>query len=126
MAQYDSTQNGQAPNIFMSFACGAVTGAALALFFAPATGRDTREYLQRRSRELANDVTDRGREMWNQQRDTVLSAVEKGREKLNEFTGQIGEAVEQGKAGYREAKQRMTGAGVMEPITHTGVRGSSI
>jgi gas vesicle protein len=41
----------------MLFVAGAVVGAAAALIFAPAAGRETREFLGRRSRELADDVT---------------------------------------------------------------------
>jgi gas vesicle protein len=37
--------------LLVAFVAGAVTGAALALLFAPATGDDTREYIGQRARE---------------------------------------------------------------------------
>ena len=115
MPRGDSPDNRSERSAFslMSFACGALTGAALAWMFAPASGRDTRSRFQRRSRRLANDVSDRSREIWNQQRENLTSAIEQGRdaidlgrEKAAELGSQISEAVEQGKAAYRETKQR--------------------
>jgi gas vesicle protein len=37
--------------LLVAFVAGAVTGAALALLFAPATGDETREYIGQRARE---------------------------------------------------------------------------
>jgi len=96
---------------FASFACGVAAGAALALFFAPASGRDTRAYLRDRGKRLADDVSTRGREMWNEQRDAVGDAIEQGREKVTEFANQVNQAVEQGKTGFREATDRVRAAG---------------
>jgi gas vesicle protein len=62
----------------MLFVAGAVVGAAAALILAPATGRDTREFLGRRSRELADDVTNRGKKLWDEHGDRITSAVRKG------------------------------------------------
>ena len=56
----------------MAFVIGALTGAAVALLFAPATGEETREYLGQKARE--------GRSKLKEQRDSVLSAVERGRD----------------------------------------------
>ncbi len=43
--------NNQSGALLVAFVAGAVTGAAIALLFAPATGDDTREYLGQRARE---------------------------------------------------------------------------
>ena len=43
--------NNQSGELLVAFVAGAVTGAAIALLFAPATGDDTREYLGQRARE---------------------------------------------------------------------------
>jgi gas vesicle protein len=43
--------NNQSGALLVAFVVGAVTGAAIALLFAPATGDDTREYLGQRARE---------------------------------------------------------------------------
>jgi gas vesicle protein len=69
--------------VLLAFILGAVSGAALALLYAPATGKETREYLGQKAREgrdRAAEVADRGREMVNQGRETLANAVERGRE----------------------------------------------
>jgi gas vesicle protein len=85
-------------NLLM-FACGAIAGAAVALMFAPARGRETREFLAQRSRR----VKERGREMLNEHGERLSTAVERGRESAAHLGERIGHAVEQGKSGYREA-----------------------
>jgi gas vesicle protein len=70
-------------SVMLAFVLGAVTGAAVALLFAPATGEETREYLGRRardSRDRARDAAEQGREFYQRQRDNVTSAIERGRE----------------------------------------------
>ena len=58
--------------IMVAFVIGALTGAAVALLFAPASGDETREYLGEKARE--------GRARLREQRDSILTAVERGRE----------------------------------------------
>jgi len=62
----------------MLFLAGAVVGAAAALILAPATGRDTRAFLNRRGREFADDVTNRGKKLWDEHGDRITSAVKRG------------------------------------------------
>lgn len=72
-----------AGSVLLAFILGAVSGAAVALLYAPATGRETREYLgekAREGRERAAEATERGRQALNQSRDTLAHAVERGRE----------------------------------------------
>jgi len=67
----------------LAFLLGAVSGAAVALLYAPATGSDTREYLgnkAREGRERAAEAADRGRQIISQGRETVATAIERGRE----------------------------------------------
>jgi len=69
--------------MMVAFVIGALTGAAVALLFAPATGEDTREYLGQKAREgrdKARDAVDQGREYYRGQRDNLVTAVERGRE----------------------------------------------
>jgi gas vesicle protein len=72
-----------AGSLLVAFIAGAVTGAAVALLFAPASGEETREYLGERAREGRNRAAEaarQGRDLLNRQRDTITSAIERGRE----------------------------------------------
>jgi len=72
-----------AGSILLAFILGAVSGAAVALLYAPASGRETREYLGERAREgkaRAAEAAAKGREMLDQGRDTLSTAIERGRE----------------------------------------------
>ena len=70
-------------NIMVAFVVGALTGAAVALLFAPATGEETREYLGQKAREgkaKAREAMDQGREYYRTQRENLVTAVERGRD----------------------------------------------
>lgn len=69
--------------VMLAFLVGALTGAAAALLFAPASGEETREYLGQRAREgraRAREAVDKGHELYQRQREHLSSAVERGRE----------------------------------------------
>ena len=72
-----------AGSILLAFVLGAVSGAAVALLYAPATGRETRDYLGDRAREgrdRATDAAAKASQMMQQGRETLTTAIEKGRE----------------------------------------------
>ena len=72
---------GGAGNVLLAFILGAVGGAAVALLYAPASGRETRERLAEKADEArAADAAARGRDALNQGRDTLTTAIERGRE----------------------------------------------
>jgi len=95
--------------ILLSFMLGALSGAALAILFAPRSGRETRELLGEKLRETA----DRGRKLGEQ-------ALEKGREMAEDASGyvdrqrealerrrdRLAAAVEAGRQAYREEKEK--------------------
>jgi gas vesicle protein len=75
--------NDNSGSVMIAFLVGAVTGAAVALLFAPASGEETREYLGERAREgreKARLAVDQGRDYYQRQRENVASAVDRGRE----------------------------------------------
>jgi gas vesicle protein len=77
------SQDTGAGTVMLAFIVGALAGAATAVLFAPASGEETREYLAQKAREKAaraRDAMNEGREIYNQQRDSLASAVERGRE----------------------------------------------
>lgn len=69
--------------VLTAFILGAFTGAAVALLFAPATGKDTRELLGEKAREgrdRANELAEQAREILQRQKQNVEQAIERGRE----------------------------------------------
>lgn len=69
--------------LLVAFVAGAAVGAAVALLFAPATGDETRQYLNQRARESrdrAAEAARQGREALNRQRDNLTTAFERARE----------------------------------------------
>jgi len=76
-------QRDNSGTFMVAFVIGALTGAAVALLFAPASGEETREFLGQKAREgkaKARDAMDQGREYYNNQRENLVTAVERGRE----------------------------------------------
>ena len=82
-----------AGTLMVAFVIGALTGAAVALLFAPASGEETREYLGQKAREgkaRARQALDEGREFYSEQRQGIASAIERGREAFQEAREQRG------------------------------------
>ena len=80
MARDDGNAAG---TVIVAFVLGAVTGAAVALLMAPATGEETRRTLAekaREGRERATEAARQGREFVNRQRENISSAIDRGRE----------------------------------------------
>jgi gas vesicle protein len=78
-----ANDSSSAGTVMLAFMVGALTGAAVALLFAPASGEETREYLGQKAREKAaraRDAMNEGKELYQRQRDNLVSAVERGRE----------------------------------------------
>ena len=72
-----------AGSVLLAFLLGAISGAAVALLYAPQSGEETRRYLGERAREgraRAAEAAAKGRDMLNQGRETLTTAIERGRE----------------------------------------------
>jgi gas vesicle protein len=67
-------------SVFVAFLLGALSGAAVALLLAPASGQDTREFLSEKAREGKAKATDAAQKT----RDTIAAAIEHGREAYRE------------------------------------------
>ena len=87
MARNDDSGAGA---VILAFVLGAVTGAAVALLMAPASGEEVRRMLGEKAREgrdRANEAARQGRDFLNRQRDTISTAVERGREAYQQARG---------------------------------------
>jgi gas vesicle protein len=70
--------------VLLAFLAGAAVGAAVALLFAPATGTETREAVNRRAREGRDRVIDalrQGQGILAAQRENIGSAFDRARER---------------------------------------------
>jgi gas vesicle protein len=76
-------------NLLVWFTAGAAIGATIALLYAPQTGRDTRRYLGKKSRQgrevladASGDLADKGKELFEKGRrmaDDAADLFERGR-----------------------------------------------
>lgn len=88
--------------VLLSFVLGGLAGAALAVLFAPRSGRETRELLSDRMKEgvaKGRDLKDEVVNRTQQLRDQAVDFVE-------ERKGRLGTAIEAGQQAYREARDR--------------------
>jgi gas vesicle protein len=85
-----SRDDGGAGTVVVAFVLGAITGAAVALLMAPATGEETRRMLAEKAREgrdRANDAAQKGRELWDRKSETLSTAFERGKEAYEQARG---------------------------------------
>ena len=88
------------------FVAGAAVGAAAALMMAPATGRESRDYVRRQSRRMADDVS--------AQADKLASAARWGQEQA---TSAMHGAVDSAKAAYNKAKSFRDGDTIADQLS---------
>jgi gas vesicle protein len=84
MPENNSSQMG---GVVAAFAVGALVGAAVALLYAPRSGKDTREIVTAKGRELkakVNDALDEVPAFLDGKRAEVAAAIESGREAIRE------------------------------------------
>jgi gas vesicle protein len=99
-----------ASGVILSFLMGGLTGAALAILFAPRSGKETRDILGEklregadRTRELRDRAGAKGREIV----DDAAEYVDKQRETLERKKDRLAAALEAGRQAYREEKEKM-------------------
>jgi len=80
------------------FVAGTAIGAAAALMMAPATGRESREYIRKQSKKVAGDVS--------AQADKVASAMKWGQEHASTA---VRGTMDSAKAAFNAAKSYRTG-----------------
>ncbi len=104
----DDERGGGAGGVVLSFMVGALTGAALAILFAPRSGKETRELLgeklregAERGRDLKDQVTAKGRHLV----EGAGEYVDRQREVLKEGRDRLAAAVEAGREAYRADKK---------------------
>ncbi|MGE0450798.1 MAG: YtxH domain-containing protein [Vicinamibacterales bacterium] len=102
MARDDSAGAG---SILLAFLLGAVSGAAVALLYAPAAGDETRELLGQRAkegRERAAAAAEKGRDVLNQSRDMLSQ----GRDILSQGRETLSHAIDRGREAYQQARSQ--------------------
>jgi gas vesicle protein len=104
-------ENSSGGDKFLFFIAGAGIGAALALLFAPKSGRETREMIARTATDGRDFITSKvteGRQMVEDRSrklsDDFSSFLEKSKDAVQRQKEQLGAAFEAGKAAYREEK----------------------
>jgi gas vesicle protein len=96
--------------VVLSFLLGAVSGAALAILFAPRSGRETREMLGEKLRETADRSRRFGEQALEKGREAAEDAssyLDRQREVLEKRRDRLSTAVEAGRQAYRDEKEKM-------------------
>ncbi len=95
-------ENSSTAGVLLSFVIGGLAGAALAILFAPRSGRETREMISdgvkdglAKGRDLKNDVVTRSQHL----KEEAVDFIEERKERL-------GAAIDAGKQAYRDTRDR--------------------
>jgi len=97
------SQESSAGEKALYFIFGAMIGAMTALLFAPRSGEETRRLIASKAREGAELVVNRAKTV----AEKTAEIVEKGKEILQEQRDSLSAAVEAGKQAYREEKNKV-------------------
>jgi gas vesicle protein len=103
-------RNGGASGVVLSFLVGALSGAALAILFAPRSGRETRELLGERLRETSERGREAGEKALQKGREAAEDAaryLDRQRDALEKRRERLASAVEAGRQAYRDEKEKM-------------------
>ena len=103
-------RNAGTSGVVLSFLLGALSGAALAVLFAPRSGRETRELLSDKVREAAERSRRLGEQALQKGREATEDAsgyLDRQREALEKRRDRLSAAVEAGRQAYRDEKEKM-------------------
>ncbi len=81
------------------FFLGLGIGAAAATVFAPKSGAETRDYLQSKSRETADQLKRTGQDL----RDQAVESIDAGKQAVREQLNNLSSAVDAGTKAYKQA-----------------------
>jgi gas vesicle protein len=84
------------------FVLGGFVGAAVALLLAPRSGEETRRLIAMKTREGADFITNRTKDMTEK----TSGMIDRGKELLQQQRDQLTAALEAGKQAYREEKEK--------------------
>jgi gas vesicle protein len=98
--------------LFLSFLLGGAIGGAIALMFAPKSGRQLRNDLSRKTNELIEDGKKKGYQSWNGAKDKFESTFDNaneflnsGMEKITRKTEKVKDAIKSGINAYSEERK---------------------
>ena len=83
----DNNESSRVGGYLAAFAIGALVGTGAALLYAPRSGKETRELLAKKGRELkdrAVDVLEEGKDFVQGKKAGIVAAVEAGKDAMRE------------------------------------------
>ena len=84
------------------FLVGLGIGSAVAILFAPKSGKETRKYIAKKSREANEYARNKAQEL----RERAEETVERGKEMVTETKEQIATAIDAGRETYNREKSK--------------------
>jgi gas vesicle protein len=103
-------RSGGTAGVVLSFMVGALSGAALAILFAPRSGRETREMLGEKLRETKERGRNVGEQALQKGREAAEDAaryLDRQKDALERRRERLASAVEAGRQAYRDEKEKM-------------------
>ena len=99
-----------ASGIILAFLMGGLAGAALAILYAPRSGKETRDLLGDRLREgteRGRDLKDRASVKGRELLEDAAEYVERQKEGIANRRDRLAAAVDAGRQAYRDEKEKM-------------------